>query len=288
MKFLTHGEVQIAAKQVAHQLMAAGLSRAYAIPRGGIPAAYAVKHHYEDLKIVECPEDADCYIDDIIDSGTTSARYPGKPFVALFDKRTEGAMPWLVFPWESTVEKSAEDVVIRLLQFIGEDPTREGLQETPARFLKAWRDYWGRGYRQNPADVLKVFEDGAEGCNEMVLVKSIPLFSHCEHHLCPIVGHAHVAYIPDGKIVGLSKIPRLVEIYARRLQVQERLGNQIADALMAHLQPKGCAVLIEARHLCMESRGIERIGASTTTSALRGVFMDEAACRSEFFAMVNR
>lgn len=288
MKFLTHNEVSIAAKSVAHQLMAAGLNRAYPIPRGGIPAAYAVQQHHENLVLVDNPAQADCYIDDIIDSGATAARYTDKPFFPLFNKKAEPDLPWIVFPWEGTVEASAEDIVVRLLQFLGEDSTREGLKETPARFLKAWRDYWGRGYRQNPADIMKVFEDGAEGCNEMILVKSIPLFSHCEHHLAPIVGHAHVAYIPNGKIIGLSKIPRLVEIYARRLQVQERLGNQIADAMMEYLQPKGCAVLIEARHLCMESRGIERIGASTTTSALRGVFMDEPETRAEFFSMVRR
>ena len=182
--------------------------------------------------------------------------------------------------------KAQEELVTKLLEFIGEDPTREGLRETPARFLKAWK-HWGKGYRENPADIMKVFEDGAEGCDSMILVKSIPLFSHCEHHVCPIIGTAHVAYVPNGKIIGLSKIPRLVEIYARRLQVQERLGNQIADALMEHLQPKGAAVMIEARHLCMESRGIERIGASTTTSALRGCFLEEPATRAEFFSMIN-
>lgn len=286
-KYLTHAEVQQAAAQVAGKITSMSLSKVYPIPRGGIPAAYAVQHQHGALRVVDSPEEADCYVDDIIDSGATQARYTDKPFFALFDKIKNPELPWLVFPWESTIEASAEDIGVRLLQFIGEDPKREGLQETPARFLKAWKEYWGAGYGVDPGSVMKVFEDGAEGYDEMVLVKNIPLFSHCEHHICPIVGTVHVAYIPDGRIIGLSKIPRLVEIFARRLQVQERLGNQIADALMMHLMPKGCAVLIEARHLCMESRGIERIGTSTTTSALRGVFMEEPATRAEFFAMVN-
>lgn len=286
-RYLTHAEVQEAAAQVAGRMLSMDLSKAYPIPRGGVPAAYAVQHQHGALKVVDDPSEADCYIDDIIDSGATMSRYSDKPFFALFNKIRHPELGWIVFPWENTEEGSAEDIGVRLLQYIGEDPKREGLLETPARFLRAWKDFWGSGYGKNPADVMKVFEDGAEGCNEMILVKSIPIFSHCEHHLCPVIGHAHVSYIPDGKIIGLSKIPRLVDIYARRLQVQERLTNQVADAMMTYLQPKGCAVLIEAEHLCMSSRGIQMSGTTTTTSALRGCFMDEPATRSEFFSMVN-
>lgn len=293
VKHLTHDDVLRAAQAIS-RLIPVG-SRIFGVPRGGVPVAYLLAGMVEHGRVALCLEDADVVVDDIGDSGTTRQKYRAFPFYALFGKpQFQGTVgeiiksdTWLVFPWEQTVEGSAEDICTRLLQFIGEDPSREGLAETPRRFLKAWKHFTS-GYGMNPADVLKVFQDGAEGVQEMVLVKDIPLFSSCEHHMVPIVGMAHVAYIPNGKIIGLSKIPRLVEIFARRLQVQERLTNQIADALIEHLQPKGVAVLVEARHLCMEARGVERIGTSTTTSALRGCFMDEPAARAEFFSMVKK
>lgn len=180
-----------------------------------------------------------------------------------------------------------EAVILELLKYvIGEDPTRGGLLETPARAVKAWRE-WTSGYSKDPAAILKVFEDGAEGCDEMVVVHNIPVYSHCEHHMAPIFGSATVAYIPNGKIVGLSKLPRLVDIFARRLQVQERLTNQVAEAIMEHLKPRGCGVVVKARHMCMESRGIKQAGGYTTTSALRGVFREDAAVRGEFLALTR-
>src|ERR1700720_275570 len=148
-----------------------------------------------------------------------------------------------------------ENLITQLLHFvIGEDVTRGGLHETPKRVVKAWKE-WTSGYGKNAADLLKTFEDGANGCDEMVLVKNIPFYTHCEHHLAPFFGTATIAYIPNGKIVGLSKLSRLLDMYARRLQVQERLTNQVADALFEHLEPKGVGVIVQARHLCMESRG---------------------------------
>ena len=175
-------------------------------------------------------------------------------------------------------------IIHDLLREIGEDPERAGLLETPTRVAKAWA-HWASGYRQNPADVLKVFEDGAENVDQMVLVRDIPVYSMCEHHMAPFFGVAHVAYIPHGRIVGLSKLSRLVDIYARRLQVQERLTTQIADALTTHLNPKGVAVMVRCRHLCMESRGIARQGSETVTSALRGAMLDKPEARAEFFAL---
>lgn len=177
---------------------------------------------------------------------------------------------------------SALDETIRsLLRAIGENPDRGGLLETPVRAARAWRD-WTAGYEQSPEEVLKVFEDGAESCDQLVIVRDIPVYSHCEHHLAPFFGVAHVGYIPDKRIVGLSKLSRLVDIFARRLQVQERLTNQIADALQEHLQPRGVGVMVECRHLCMESRGIQRQGTSTNTTALRGAMRDDDAARGEF------
>lgn len=163
---------------------------------------------------------------------------------------------------------------------------REGLEETPKRVAKAMA-HWFSGYDKNPADLLKVFEDGAEGCDQMVAVVKIPFYSHCEHHMAPIFGEATIAYIPDGKIVGLSKLSRLLDMFARRLQVQERLTNQVADALMEHLGPKGCGVRITARHMCMESRGVCQSGHYTVTTALRGCFRDEPETRAEFLALDN-
>lgn len=183
------------------------------------------------------------------------------------------------------VVTSLEDVFGAFLSLLGQDPDRGGLVETPARAAKAWRD-WTSGYSMDPAKVLKVFEDGGEQYNEMVVVRDIPVYSHCEHHLAPIFGTATVGYIPNGRIVGLSKLNRLVDIYARRLQVQERMTTQVAQALMDHLKPKGCGVVMKCRHLCMESRGVKQAGAITVTSALMGVFQ-EATPRAEFLQLAR-
>ena len=183
--------------------------------------------------------------------------------------------------------KKELEIVRKLLTYIGEDPDREGLQETPARFLKAWGEYT-RGYREKPEDILKSFEDGAQSVDEMVIVRDIPVYSLCEHHLAPFFGRAYVGYVPDRRILGLSKISRLVEVFARRLQVQERLTNQIADALDTHLQPLGVAVVIECRHMCMESRGVRHTGTATVTSALRGSIKANPDTRREFLSLIGR
>lgn len=168
-----------------------------------------------------------------------------------------------------------------------EDPTRGGLIETPDRVVKAWGD-WTAGYTFDPASVLKTFEDGAERVDEMIVVSGIPVYSHCEHHLAPFWGEAHIGYIPEGRIVGLSKFARLVDGFARRLQVQERLTAQIADAINDHLQPKGVGVILRCRHMCMESRGVRVPGTVTTTSALHGVIKHGAEPRAEFLALRDR
>lgn len=177
-------------------------------------------------------------------------------------------------------------VITGLLASLDPDPKREGLAETPDRVTKAWR-FWTKGYAEDPAAILKVFEDGANGYDEMVSVVNIPVYSHCEHHLAPIFGVATVAYIPNGRIVGLSKLSRLVDCFARRLQVQERLTSQIADALDEHLKPKGVGVWISARHMCMESRGICQQGHHTVTTALRGVIKEDSSARAEFLALTR-
>ena len=185
---------------------------------------------------------------------------------------------------EKPSELAVNAAIYTLLAHIGDDPTRAGLQDTPDRVRQAWQ-FWGSGYGVDPQTLLKTFEDGAEGADQMVVVRDIELYSHCEHHLAPFFGHAHVAYIPDQRIVGLSKIARIVEVFARRLQVQERLTNQIADALFEGLRPKGVGVVITAKHFCMCSRGVQKGEAITITSALRGDIKDEPACRSEFLTL---
>lgn len=182
-----------------------------------------------------------------------------------------------------------EQIVVELLKLMGEDPTREGLKETPKRYIKALGTWFG-GYKYKDEDiakVLKCFEDGSEGCDQLIVQTRIPFWSHCEHHLAPFFGEVHIGYIPNKRIVGLSKFTRLVEIFARRAQVQERITNQIADALMAHLQPKGCAVAIEARHSCMESRGVCRAGVRTDTIALRGLLLEDASAKAEFLTRIR-
>ena len=292
---LTNSLVSALALKVAHEIVALlpYATKVFGIPRGGIPAAMAVVARHGGLTLVDDPAEADIFIDDIIDSGDTMKRwcdqYPGKPFFALIDKTKEDDPcrdAWIVFPWEASAESGIEDNIKRLLQYVGEDPERGGLLETPRRVAKAW-GHWCSGYGKYAADILKVFEDGAEKCDEMVIVKDIPIYSKCEHHLADIFGTATIAYIPNGKIVGLSKLSRLADMFARRLQVQERLTNQIADALEEHLQPKGVGVIVRARHLCMESRGICQQGHHTITSALRGVLKDKPEARAEFMELAK-
>lgn len=178
------------------------------------------------------------------------------------------------------------DALRLLLRWVGEDPDREGLVGTPARVLGAWAT-WCDGYGKDPARVMRTFRDGAENYNEMVVVRDIPFYSHCEHHLAPFFGTVSIAYLPQGRVVGLSKLSRLLDIYAHRLQVQERLTVQVANAIMHYLEPLGCGVLVRARHLCMESRGICKQGHQTVTSALRGVLHDDTAARAEFLNLCD-
>jgi GTP cyclohydrolase I len=177
------------------------------------------------------------------------------------------------------------DLIRDVLVAIGEDPDREGLKDTPKRVVKSWADLYG-GYHQKPADILStVFEDGA--CDEMVILKGIPFSSMCEHHMLPFIGVAHVGYLPAGRVVGLSKLARLTDCFAKRLQIQEKMTAQIADAIEAHLKPRGTAVVIEAHHQCMSCRGIKKQGTVMVTSAMRGTFREDAAARAEVLSLMR-
>jgi len=173
-----------------------------------------------------------------------------------------------------------------LLEFIGEDVDREGLVKTPNRVINAMRDHFS-GYSQDPKEFLKRTFSEVEGYNELVVVSDIEIHSHCEHHMVPFVGKAHVAYIPDGRVLGLSKIARVVDAYAKRLQVQEKLTAQIADAIQDELQPQGVAVILKCRHFCMCYRGVKKTESWTTTSKLHGLFMNNPATRMELFTLIG-
>ncbi len=270
------------------------VTNVYGIPRGGVPVAMALDG-YSYLRAVGTTDAAHVLVDDIYDSGATQARWagthPGLPMHFLVDKRDpEWAGKWVLFPWEVSetgLDQSGDDIVTRLLQYIGEDPKREGLKDTPKRFLKAWQD-WARGYHLSPEKILSTgFAEPAQGYDEMVVVHNIPVISKCEHHLADMVGIAHVGYIPDGKVVGLSKLARVVDAFARRLQVQERMTTQVADAIVEYMKPKGVGVVIRCSHACMSTRGVNIQGSLTTTSAMRGVLLDKPEARHEFMALCH-
>ena len=187
---------------------------------------------------------------------------------------------------ERPSQKEAEDAVRVLLRWAGDDPQREGLLDTPTRVAKAYRELFA-GYDQNPEDVLgRTFEE-VSGYDDIVLVRDIPFFSHCEHHMVPIIGKAHVAYLPNGRVLGLSKIARVIEIFGRRLQTQEAMTAQIANAIDDSLRPRGVAVMIEAEHMCMAMRGVQKQGSSTLTTTFTGAFKADPAEQVRFMSMVR-
>jgi len=257
-------------------------TRVWGVPRGGSVVAGLTGLAVDSI------HEADLIVDDLIDSGRTMLRYqreyPNKEFVALLDKRIDGEYHgrWIHFPWENLDEtKDVEDTVVRQLEFIGEDPLREGLVETPKRVIKALREMTC-GYQEDPRQILsKVF---TEAYDEMIVLKGIEFWSMCEHHMLPFHGHAHIGYIPNGKIIGISKLARLVHCFSRRLQVQERLTQEIANAIMDSLKPHGVGVVMNATHLCMACRGV-RTPAEMVTSCLLGYFRDRS--RSEFLKFLN-
>ncbi|HTV21860.1 MAG TPA: GTP cyclohydrolase I FolE [Polyangiaceae bacterium] len=184
------------------------------------------------------------------------------------------------------VRREAEGHVRELLRLMGDDPDREGLVETPARFVRALEEQFA-GYGQNPAEHLDRTFDEVQGYDELVLVSDIEVYSHCEHHMVPFVGKAHVGYIPNGRVVGLSKLARVVDVFAKRLQVQEKLTVQIAQAIEESLKPHGVAVVLQCQHFCMCYRGVRKPGSWTTTSRLRGIFLQDSAARIELLTLLG-
>ncbi len=182
--------------------------------------------------------------------------------------------------------EEAEAAVRTLIEWVGDDPTREGLLDTPRRMVKAWEDLF-RGYGQSAAKELGTVFEEVGGYGDVVLVRDIPFFSHCEHHIVPITGRAHIAYYPRDGVVGLSKLAKVVDIYARRLQTQENMTAEIVNAIEENLQPRGVAVLVEAEHMCMSMRGVQKQGVSTITTGFTGLFKDDASEQVRFMTMVR-
>ena len=183
--------------------------------------------------------------------------------------------------------KDAEEAVKTLLSFVGEDVSRPGLLETPKRVVKAYQD-WFSGYNENPEEVLKKTFDELDGYDEIIMLRDIRIESHCEHHIAPFIGSAHVAYLPNRRVVGISKLARITRIYMKRMQIQEKLTAQIANCIQKVLNPKGVAVVIEAQHQCMTTRGISTPGISMVTSQLLGKFRTDSSTRREFYSMIDQ
>ena len=187
---------------------------------------------------------------------------------------------------ERPSREAAEAAVRTLLQWAGDDPDREGLADTPARVARAFEEYF-HGYRMDAADILRRTFEETDGYDEMVVLKDIAFESHCEHHLAPIIGKAHVGYLPHSRVVGISKLARVVEAFAKRLQIQEKMTAQIANTIAAELEPRGVAVVIEAAHQCMTTRGVHKPGVTMVTSRMLGAFRDDALTRREFLAVIG-
>jgi GTP cyclohydrolase IA len=290
MRYITWEEVDIQAKRIADHWQGR-VKAVYGVPQGGAPLAVMISN-YLNVPILEEPKiGIDCLIvDDLIDSGKTMLRFADKyktdaayrkshspiqfaPYAEVIDD-------WLSFPWEKN-NGAPTDGIVRLIEYIGDDPTRDGLIDTPERVLKAYKEMT-EGYSADITQILSVSFDVE--FDELIVVKNIPFVSLCEHHLLPFIGTATVGYIPKKRIVGLSKLARLVDAYAKRLQVQERLTKQIADAMLEHIKPLGCGVVIKGNHSCMSCRGIRKQG-EMITSSLHGVFRTDATVRNEFLSL---
>lgn len=294
---VTWDEVDQAARKLADRHRGFGHRGIWGIPTGGSVVAPFVGRAL-GVPVVPTMAEASLIVDDLVDSGATIKRLAMTPvdgpyppfFDTLFRKSHSpknigrGAVElsgWLVFEWEKATQP--EDAVVRLLEFVGEDPQREGLRDTPARVCRAWREMTA-GYGEDPSAILGTVFD--EPYDEMVICRGIPFISNCEHHMAVFQGTVDIGYVPGPKgVVGLSKLARLVDCFARRLQIQERLTKQIADAIQQNLEALGVAVVVRAAHSCMSCRGVKKSGATMTTSSMLGVLRSDAAARTEFLSL---
>lgn len=275
------------AKKIKHH-------KVYAIPKNGWIVALLAGVNMMDLCFK--PEEASCIVDDLIDSGKTMQKYAklGKPMYCLYRKphspNIEGlevygtVERWITFPWEEGEKKEIQDHVTRIIEAIGENPAREGLEKTPDRVARAYKTLFS-GYTDTCE--MTVFENESE-IDQIIGLSDIEFYSTCEHHMLPFFGKAHIYYIPDQKICGISKLARILDVFSKRLQNQERIAKQTADALESLLKPKALAVIIEAEHFCMKARGVSKQNAVMRTSDLRGAFRDNAMARQELFNLIKK
>jgi GTP cyclohydrolase I len=266
----------------------------YPVPKNGMYVAHVLS------KLLNLPVSSELFegclvVDDLIDSGRTLSWYSPWDTAVLIAKNgnqdkvtyfVETRDKWITFFWEDQ-QHDIQNSIVRILEYIGENPMREGLRDTPDRVVRSWKTLYG-GYNQKAEQVLgRVFEEYGK-YDEMVILKDIDFFSTCEHHMLPFTGKAHIAYLPKNRVVGISKLARLVEMHARRLQIQEKMTADIADDLERILQPWGVAVLIEGQHFCITSRGVQKINAIMVTSKLTGAFKENPKTRQEFMALIKR
>ena len=255
----------------------------WGIPRGGAIVAGMARRY--GAIVVTDPREADVAVDDIIDSGMTAQSVyetHGLNTVALINKERDRIDSWVHFPWEESSEQDIASSVTRIIEYLGDNPRRNGLLETPQRVVKSWNTLFS-GYQYNPKNDLKWFEDDTD---EMVICQGINFFSTCEHHMLPFFGTVAIGYIPNGKVIGVSKLARLVIGYSRRLQIQEQLTRQIGEALTPHVL--GVGVHVVGQHLCMMSRGVEQQASTMITNYLTGRFRESDAARAEFLTAVQQ
>ena len=292
---LTIKELDEKVNQLAQKIKKNGkkYENIYAIPRGG----YLIGLILSDALRIPMELDKECIkkdtliVDDLIDSGKTLSQFPKNDKAVLFVKNgkkksvtyyVDETNEWVKFPDEK--DNDVQEHIERIMQYIGEDTSREGLLETPKRVQRAYDEIFS-GYKQNPKDLMKTFTQGT--CEEMVILKNCEFYSTCEHHMFPFFGHVSIGYIPNKKVIGISKLARLVDLYAKRMQIQERMTTQIADTIMKELDARGVYVVCEGVHFCMRSRGVKKQDASMITSAVRGVFKKDPKARQEFLSLIK-
>lgn len=295
---ITHEQYAADILKLVKYVKESGCESIYGIPRGGqYPAAMLAQA--TGIRLIFNPCEIGCktiIVDDLIDTGDTvrkvCAQNPKSDMIVVYKKASapdickwgvEVADDWIVFPDESGA--GIEDNLKRVLEYIGEDTTREGLIETPKRMRRAYDEIFS-GYKTNPNDLIKTFTQGT--CQEMVILKNAEFYSTCEHHFFPFFGHCSIGYIPSDKVIGVSKLARLLDCFSKRMQIQERMTSQIADFLVEKLNPRGVYVVCEGVHFCMTSRGVKKQDASMITSAVRGVFQENAQARNEFLHLIGK
>lgn len=257
----------------------------FGVPRGGTAMA-AVLAETINAPLLSEPIPGCLVVDDLIDSGRTMEKYKEYDFVALIDKRTkEWEGQWIEFWYEDT-KTDSEDIVTRQIEFIGDNPKRKGVIDTPRRVVKMWKELF-RGYDTKQKPTITIFDNGEDGITyDNMVVDTGDFYSYCEHHMVPFFGQYWFAYIPDKKIMGISKVARIVDYYSAKLQIQERLVKEILDAIEKEVEPKGLALVMKGEHLCKTMRGVKKKG-EMITSDLRGSFKNEHDCRAEFMRFVK-